>query len=85
MLHDIGHTAYNHDGEVNLDRMISETSSHLEAFIRFNANLNNFRRIEKYELYEVLPQDIREYALASLLKRVEELREYPEYYYLKAY
>jgi len=54
MLYDIGHTAYNHDGEVNLDRMISEVSLHLEAFIRFNANLNNFRRIKKYELYEVL-------------------------------
>jgi len=85
MLHDIGHTAYSHDGEVILDRMIGEASSGLEASIRFNANLNNFRRIEKYELYEVLPQDIKEYALASLLKRVKELREYPEYSYLKTY
>ena len=85
MLHDIGHTAYSHDGEVILDRMIGEASSGLEASIRFNANLNNFRRIEKYELYEVLPQDIKEYALASLLKRVKELREYPEYGYLKTY
>ncbi|MBD3791509.1 MAG: hypothetical protein IE918_05055 [Campylobacterales bacterium] len=85
MLHDIGHTAYSHDGEVILDRMIGEASSHFESPIRFNANLNNFRRIEKYELYEVLPQDIREYALASLLKRAKELKEYPEYGYLKAY
>jgi dGTP triphosphohydrolase len=85
MLHDIGHTAYSHDGEVILDQMIKEASSHLGEPIRFNANLNNFRRIEKYELYEVLPEDIREYALASLLKRAKELKEYPEYSYLKAY
>ena len=85
MLHDIGHTAYSHDGEVILDKMISQASSHFEEPVRFNANLNNFRRIEKYELYEVLPQDIKEYALASLLKRVKELKEYPEYSYLKEY
>ncbi|MGC9350883.1 MAG: hypothetical protein ACP5D3_02745 [Sulfurovum sp.] len=85
MLHDIGHTAYSHDGEVILDRMIREASSHLNDTLRFNANLNNFRRIEKYELFEVLPHDIKEYALASLLKRAKELKEYPEYHYLKAY
>lgn len=85
MLHDIGHTAYSHDGEVILDQMIQEASSHFKEPLRFNANLNNFRRIEKYELYEVLPEDIREYALASLLKRAKELEEYPEYSYLKDY
>ena len=43
------------------------------------------RRIEKYELYDVLPHDIKEYALASLLKRAKELKEYPEYSHLKTY
>jgi dGTP triphosphohydrolase len=85
MLHDIGHTAYSHDGEVILDKMLQEASSDFKKPLRFNANLNNFRRIEKYELYDVLPQDIKEYALASLLKRVKELGEYPEYSYLKIY
>ncbi|MDM5270982.1 hypothetical protein PGH07_02195 [Sulfurovum sp. zt1-1] len=85
MLHDIGHTAYSHDGEVILDQMLGQASSDFQEPIRFNANLNNFRRIEKYELYDVLPQDIKEYALASLLKRVRELKEYPEYSYLKEY
>jgi len=85
MLHDIGHTAYSHDGEVILDKMLQEASSHFEKPLRFNANLNNFRRIEKYELYDVLPHDIKEYALASLLKRAKELKEYSEYSHLKTY
>lgn len=85
MLHDIGHTAYSHDGEMILDKMLQEASAPLKQPLRFNANLNNFRRIEKYELYDLLPRDIKEYALASLLKRARELKEYPEYSYLKTY
>jgi len=84
-LHDIGHTAFSHDGEVILDRLLLEASSSLETPIRFNANLNNFRRIQKYGFYDKLPEDVRHYAYASLLKRVSELDEYPEYLYLKAY
>ena len=84
-LHDIGHTAFSHDGEVILDRMLLEASSSLSKPIRFNANLNNFRRILKYEFYENLPEDVQHYAYASLLKRVSELDEYPEYLYLKSY
>ena len=85
MLHDIGHTAFSHDGEVILDRMLQEASSSLSQPIRFNANLNNFRRIQKYGFYENLPEDVQHYAYASLLKRVSELDEYPEYEYLKGY
>ncbi|MBD3789817.1 MAG: HD domain-containing protein [Campylobacterales bacterium] len=85
LLHDIGHTAYSHDGEVILDQMLQKASSSFEKPLRFNANLNNFRRIEKYGLYDILPQDIKEYALASLLKRSKELKEYPEYIFLKTY
>jgi len=85
MLHDIGHTAFSHDGEVILDRMLGEASSSLSKPIRFNANLNNFRRIIKYGFYENLPEDVQHYAFASLLKRVSELEEYPEYAYLKTY
>ena len=85
MLHDIGHTAFSHDGEVILDRMLQEASSSLSIPIRFNANLNNFRRIQKYGFYENLPEDVQHYAYASLLKRVSELDEYPEYDYLKGY
>jgi len=84
-LHDIGHTAFSHDGEVILDRLLLEASLSLETPIRFNANLNNFRRIQKYGFYDNLPEDVRHYACASLLKRVSELDEYPEYLYLKAY
>jgi dGTP triphosphohydrolase len=85
MLHDIGHTAFSHDGELILDRMLQEASASLSRPIRFNANLNNFRRIQKYGFYENLPEDVQHYAYASLLKRVSELEEYPEYEYLKDY
>ena len=85
MLHDIGHTAFSHDGEVILDRMLQEASSSLSPPIRFNANLNNFRRIQKYGFYENLPEDVQHYAYASLLKHISELDEYPEYDYLKDY
>lgn len=82
MVHDIGHTAFSHDGEVILDRVIGKASSFLDTPLRFNANLNNFRRIEKYGLFELLPQDIQKYAYASLIKRESELKEYPECMYL---
>ncbi|MDM5262648.1 HD domain-containing protein [Sulfurovum sp. XTW-4] len=85
LLHDIGHTAFSHDGETILDSMLQKASATLDTPLRFNANLNNFRRIFKYEFYENLPDDVREYALASLVKRVHELEEYPEYLYLKQY
>ncbi len=85
LLHDIGHTAFSHDGEVILDRMLLEASSSLSHPIRFNANLNNFRRIQKYGFYDNLPEDVQHYAYASLLKRASELDEYPEYSYLKKY
>ena len=84
-LHDIGHTAFSHDGEVILDRMLQEASSSLSNPIRFNANLNNFRRIQKYGFYDNLPEDVQHYAYASLLKHPSELDEYPEYFYLKEY
>ena len=85
LLHDIGHTAFSHDGEVILNKMLLEASKSFKKPLYFNANLNNFRRIEKYELYDNLPQDVKEYALASLIKRIHELDEYPEYSYLKQY
>ena len=84
-LHDIGHTAFSHDGEVILDRMLQEASVSLSSPICFNANLNNFRRIQKYGFYDNLPEDVQHYAYASLLKHPSELDEYPEYYYLKEY
>ena len=85
LLHDIGHTAFSHDGEMILDKMLQKASASFSKPLRFNANLNNFRRILKYEFYDNLPEDVREYALASLVKRVHELEEYPEYLYLKTY
>jgi len=85
LVHDIGHTAFSHDGEMILDRTLRDATDIYETPIRFNANLNNFRRIEKYNLFDMLPQDIREYALASLVKRKKEISEYPEYLYLKDY
>lgn len=84
-LHDIGHTAFSHDGEIILDKMLQKASQSFTNPLRFNANLNNFRRILKYEFYDNLPEDVRQYAFASLVKRVSELEEYPEYLYLKAY
>ncbi|MFC2057857.1 HD domain-containing protein [Campylobacterota bacterium] len=85
LLHDIGHTAFSHDGETILDIMLQKASSSFEKPLRFNANLNNFRRILKYEFYDNLPEDVRHYAFASLVKRSSELEEYPEYLYLKSY
>lgn len=84
-LHDIGHTAFSHDGEIILDKMLQKASVSLVTPLRFNANLNNFRRILKYEFYDNLPEDVRQYAFASLVKRADELEEYPEYLYLKTY
>ena len=83
MVHDIGHTAFSHDGEVILDRMLKKETKTYDNPIRFNANLNNFRRIEKYGLFDILPLDVKRYALASLLKRKKNLRQYPEYLGLK--
>jgi len=83
LVHDIGHTAFSHDGEVILSKMLQEASCTLKTPIRFNANLNNFRRIAKYGLFDLLPEDMKRYALASLVKRRKELNEYPEYLYLK--
>ena len=85
MVHDIGHTAFSHDGEVILNRMLLKASTTIDEPIYFNANLNNFRRIEKYGLFDVLPEDIKRYAFASLVKRKKDLKEYPEYLYLKKY
>ena len=85
LLHDIGHTAFSHDGETILDKMLQKASTSFENPLRFNANLNNFRRILKYEFYDNLPEDVRQYAFASLVKRASELDEYPEYLYLKSY
>jgi len=85
LLHDIGHTAFSHDGEIILDKMLKKASESCDKPLRFNANLNNFRRILKYQFYENLPEDVRKYAFASLVKRVHELEEYPEYLYLKEY
>jgi len=85
LLHDIGHTAFSHDGEIILNQMFFDATCTFKKPLYFNANLNNFRRIEKYGLYDNLPQDIKEYALASLIKRIHELDEYPEYAYLKEY
>lgn len=82
LVHDIGHTAFSHDGELILDKMLIKASASLNTPIRFNANLNNFRRISKYGLFDLLPEDIRKYAFASLVKRKKELKQYPEYLYL---
>lgn len=85
MVHDIGHTAFSHDGEMILDKALRDASNSCTTPIRFNANLNNFRRIEKYALFDMLPKDIKHYALASLVKRRKELQEYPDYMYVKDY
>ncbi len=83
LVHDIGHTAFSHDGEMILDRMLRDASKALPQPIRFSANLNNFRRIEKYALFGRMPREIQRYALASLIKRKKELKLYPEYLILK--
>ena len=85
LLHDIGHTAFSHDGETILDTMLQKASASFATPLRFNANLNNFRRILKYGFYDNLPEDVRQYAFASLVKRARELEAYPEYLYLKSY
>jgi len=83
LVHDIGHTAFSHDGEVILDKMLQKASASLPRKIRFNANLNNFRRISKYGLFDLLPNEIKKYAFASLIKRKKDLKEYPEYLHMQ--
>jgi dGTP triphosphohydrolase len=83
LIHDIGHTAFSHDGELILDAMLQEASASLGTTIRFNANINNFRRISKYGLFDLLPDNIKKYATASLVKRKKDLKQYPEYLHLK--
>jgi len=83
LVHDIGHTAFSHDGEVILDKMLRKASASFSTPIRFNANLNNFRRISKYGLFDLLPEDIKKYAFSSLIKRKKELDQYPEYLAMK--
>ena len=85
LVHDIGHTAFGHDGEHILDMHFKEASANFPRPVRFNANLNNFRRIEKYGLFSMLPQTVKHYALASLLKRKKELKQYPEYRFIASY
>ena len=85
LVHDIGHTAFSHSGEVILDNALKKASRALGVEIRFDANINNFRRIEKYRLFAPLPKRVKKYALASLLKRPNELKKYPEYLYLQEY
>jgi len=85
LVHDIGHTAFSHDGEVILDKILRKKSASWATPIRFNANLNNFRRISKYGLFDLLPEDVKKYAFASLIKREKELNQYQEYLYMKDY
>ena len=85
LVHDIGHTAFSHDGEVILDKILRKKSASCTTPIRFNANLNNFRRISKYGLFDLLPEDVKKYAFASLIKREKELNQYQEYLYMKDY
>lgn len=84
LVHDIGHTAFSHDGEIILDKMLRKASLSFSTPVRFNANLNNFRRITKYGFFDLLPEDVRRYALASLIKRQKELGQYPEYVGMKS-
>ncbi len=85
LVHDIGHTAFSHDGEVILNKLLQEASRKLGVRIYFDANLNNFRRIFKYGLFDPLLPKIKRYTLASLLKHPNTLYKYPEFAFLQNY
>jgi dGTP triphosphohydrolase len=72
LLHDIGHTAFSHLGEITLNKFISKKSKNK---LFFDGNANNYIVIEKNNLLNIkgLPKLDKEYILASLAKHPENL------------
>lgn len=75
LLHDIGHTAFGHEGERKLNKLSREYS---EGKIRFEGNANNYITIQKNKLLDSASKEVRHYVLASLAKHAAELYEEQE-------
>jgi len=72
LLHDIGHTAFSHEGEIVLNKLIKTKS---KKRLSFEGNANNYITIQKNCLLDHVEKDIKHYILASLAKHIEELYE----------
>lgn len=70
LLHDVGHTAFSHEGERVLNKY---TKKYSNGEIFFDGNSNNYETIKKNNLLENLSPSDEEYILASLAKHPETL------------
>lgn len=72
LLHDVGHTAFSHEGERLLD---SYTKKESNGKLFFDSNSNNYETIKKNNLLDGFSLDDHNYILASLAKHPEALYE----------
>lgn len=70
LLHDIGHTAFGHEGERILRRLSKEYSN---GNVEFEGNANNYITIQKNGLLATASKEVRHHILASLAKHENEL------------
>lgn len=70
LLHDIGHMAFSHLGEITLNDKIKQLSNN-ELY--FSSNSNNFVKLKKTKILEELPLEMKTYTLSSLVKHPEEM------------
>lgn len=76
LLHDQGHTAFSHQGERSLDKVIYEASN---GAVRFDGNSNNYVVIQKNDMLDGIEKEDRDYILASLAKHPSKLYDEQEY------
>jgi dGTP triphosphohydrolase len=76
LLHDLGHTSFSHDGEVNLNQKIKLAS---DGKISFDGNSNNYVVIQKNDLLQDVDKEDRDYILASLAKHPTQLYAEQDY------
>jgi len=75
LLHDIGHTAFGHEGERILRKLSKEYS---KGKVEFEGNANNYITIQKNGLLSTASKEVRHSVLASLAKHEKELYDEQE-------